>query len=60
MYNDIFWDPLNSIGIFWNDAKLVYENVKASIHILNGALIGRDIEIYDTTGVPFLSAGDGM
>lgn len=54
VYNDIFWDPLNSNNAYWNDIKIIYENINIVIDVMNGALLGRDIDVYDVSSIPCL------
>ena len=54
VYNDIFWDPFNSVEVSWNDVRIIYENINIVVDVINGALLGRDINVYDVSGIPCL------
>ena len=37
-----------------NDIRIVYRNVNIVIDVVNGALLGRDINVYDVSDIPCL------
>lgn len=54
IYNDIFWDPFRPEKVSLNDIRIVYRNVNIVIDVVNGALLGRDINVYDVSDIPCL------
>lgn len=57
-YQDIFLGPVDGMDISWNDLILIYKNMRAVSDISKGALLGYNINVYDTSDVPCLLLED--